>query len=239
MRKLQKVTAVVVTICILVGIGLGIATRNSYVHTSATAEERSAYTVRPLQVPSADTVEDTIQTYLSEAELVAKVRFTGEREDKYNAELSTVEVLEVYFGDETYTGKTIRMYEKFRFSDGCETIDFITCFLPMQPQKEYYVFLKKKAYIDTYQQKLPYEEFRLYCGQFGGCFAAENDPLPIVETETLTWKEAAAYDFIYHSTEEFDNCMEQKNAVLSYFGIPHTYLSYDDLLEKSDIANIS
>lgn len=237
MRKLQKAVAVVTAICILVGIGLGIATRRSYVHTSATAEERLAYTLRTSELPSADSVEDTIRTYLSEAELVAKVRFTGEREDKYNAELSTVEVLEVYFGDETYTGQTIRIYEQFRFSDRYGTVDLITCFLPMQPQKEYYVFLKKKAYIDVYQQKLPYEEFRIYCGMFGGCFATENEPLPVVEAETLTWQEAAAYDFIYHNTEEFDSCMEQKNAVLSYFGIPYTYPSYDELLEGSNTTD--
>lgn len=233
MRKLRIAVAVVLTVCILVGIGVGVATRHSYVHTSATEAQRSAYALRIMKLPSVDSVEDTIQTYLSEADLVAKVRFTGEREEKYNSQLSTVEVLEVYDGDQAYTGKIIGMYESFRFSDGVGTVDFISCFLPMQPQREYYVFLKKKAYIDVYQQKLPYEEFRLYCGQFGGCFAAQNEPLPPVEAENPTWQEVAAYDFIYRSEAEFDCCMEQKNAILEYFGIPYTYPTYAELTAQA------
>lgn len=187
------------------------------------------YSVSPMEVPEPERVEDTIQTYLSEAELVAKVRFTGERTECYNSMLSTVEVLEVYVGDEAYAGKTVRMYEQFRFADVRQTIQSAYCFLPMQQGREYFVFLKHKDYIDEYQQKLPYEEFRLYCGQFGGCFAAENEPLPFVEAETLTWQEASAYDFIYRSAEEFDCCMEQKNAVLAYFGIPYTFPCYNVL----------
>lgn len=99
MRKLQMAVAAVVSVSILVGIGVGIAVRRSYVYTSATAEERQAYVLSLSQMPSADTIEDDIQTYLADTDLIAKVRFTGERADRYNAELSTVEVLEVYVGD--------------------------------------------------------------------------------------------------------------------------------------------
>ncbi len=230
MRKLQMAVAAVVSVSILVGIGVGIAVRRSYVYTSATAEERQAYVLSLSQMPSADTIEDDIQTYLADTDLIAKVRFTGERADRYNAELSTVEVLEVYVGDKSYENRTIGMYEQFRFADRAGRIDCLSCFLPMQAQKEYYVFLKRKVYTDAYQQKLPYEEFRLYCGSFGGCFAAKNEPLPFVAVENPTWQKLAEYDFIYRNTEEFDRCMTQKNAILEYFGIPYTYPTYAELI---------
>lgn len=229
MKTYQKACLSVVAVCTLIAAVFGIAVRKSYKPVTASPEERSAYTLNLMAVPETDTIDDTLHTYLSETNLIAKVRFTGERTECYNSMRSTVDVLEVYVGDKAYTGKTIRMYEQFRFVDVVKSVQSAYCFLPMQQGREYYVFLQHKDYIDEYQKQLPYEEFRLYCGQFGGCFAAENEPLPFVEAENPTWQDVAAYDFIYRSAEEFDCCMEQKNAVLAYFGIPYTFPCYNVL----------
>lgn len=236
MKRYSKIFAAVLAVCTLAAVVFGIAVRKSYKHTTASPEERLSYTVQPMEVPETETVEDTIQTYLSESNFVAKVRFTGERTECFNSMLSTVEVLAVYVGDQGYTGKTVRIYEQFRFADVQSHVQSAYCFLPMQSGREYFVFAKHKDYIDVYQQKLPYEEFRLYCGRFGGCFAAENEPLPIVEAQTLTWQEAAAYDFIFRSEAEFDSCMDQKNAILAYFDIPYTFPHYDELVQNQDAS---
>ncbi len=233
MKIYQKIMISVLAVCTLAAAVLGVFVRKSYNDTKVTPEESLSYLASPIAVPTEDTVEDTIETYLSNAKLVAKVRFTGEREERLNSMLSTVEVLEVYFGDTAYAGETVRIYEQFRLDSISRAVQSIGCFLPMQQGREYYAFLQPKDYIDVYQETLPYEEFRIYSGQFGGCFAAENKALPILpEDAALTWEDVADYDFIYHSKAEFDSCMAQKNAVLAYFEIPYTFPTYDELSEN-------
>lgn len=89
---------------IVVSVILGIATRRSFRSAPTDVASLSDYRV---EMVSSESLED-INARLDNAEFVARIVFTGERIHSYQSMLSTVTVLEVYKGDQSYTGKRCR-----------------------------------------------------------------------------------------------------------------------------------
>lgn len=229
MSSFNKIIFSVLSVFLCFAIILGVITKKSYVCLDFDASLFENATIdqffEPYENPEQE-IQNEINDYLSQVDFVAKVKFTGERENRYYSALSTVAVIKVYRGDEKYEGNKIKIYEQFAFDNN--RCILYTGFLPMQKNEEYYVFLKKRDYIETYQKTLASDEFSIYCRNFG-CFRTQNKPLPIINKDKENLKDVREYDFLYHSTEDFNQCMDMKNMVMQYFDIEYKYPYYDEL----------
>lgn len=231
MSKFNKIITIIISISLVLAIILGILTKQSFKTTNVSDEIRNSYTFKQF-FTSVENPEEhikmQIEDFLSHAEIIAKVRFTGVREHKYHSLLSTVDVIEVYKGDKRYENKQINVYEQAAFYEKSQVCTSYTNFLPMTENEEYFVFLTKMDYIDSYQEKLELEEFCIYCGDIGW-FRAENKPLPVIKEDTVKYMDVIEYDFLYHSVSDFNQCMEMKNMIMKYFNIDHYFPMFEEL----------
>lgn len=97
--------------------------------------------------------------YLDSADIIAKVKYGGERELAYQSCISKVNVIDVIKGDKDIIGTNIAMFEYnfFTVYNGIKLYENILPYNLMIPNEEYYVFVMDKGrkirnsfYLDEY-----------------------------------------------------------------------------------------
>lgn len=169
---------------------------------------------------SSESPED-IKARLDNAEFVAKVVLTGERIHSYQSMLSTVTVLEVYTGDQSYTGKTMPMFEVNHFNAEYHLYRNFSYANLMLPDREYLAFCK--IIENPYDKETP---VRLAPANDLGLsvFRLEENSDVIFDAEKaknreLTYGDTLSNEFICFSQEQLDAVLRLKQKYLDKYGV--------------------
>lgn len=202
---------------ILASVILGIATRRSFHSVPTDVAALSDYRVEMI---SSESPED-IKARLDNAEFVARVVFTGERIHSYQSMLSTVTVLEVYTGDQSYTGKTMPMFEVNHFNAEYHLYRNFSYANLMLPDREYLAFCK--IIENPYDKETP---VRLGPANDLGLsvFRLEENSDVIFDAEKaknreLTYGDTLSSEFICFSQEQLDGVLRLKQKYLDKYGV--------------------
>jgi hypothetical protein len=210
MKKIIYIAALIVSIGFAVIIG--IMTRNSFDSLSEDLDYNQ-YTVwqSPVLLNS-----EYIFSCIDQTDLIAKVIFTGRREQMYYASLSEAKILEVYKGDRGFNGEIINIYESGYFFSPAQLYRG-SFYNLMQEGKEYYVFLLKREYISSYQNTLNYFEYTQYPFEFS-ILAVENGPaICLNSNETYKYKDIAKYEFFYYDDREYKDVINMKTNIIKKY----------------------
>lgn len=202
---------------IVVSVILGIATRRSFRSAPTDVASLSDYRV---EMVSSESLED-INARLDNAEFVARIVFTGERIHSYQSMLSTVTVLEVYKGDQSYTGKTMPMFEVNHFNAEYHYYRNFSYANLMLPDREYLAFCK--IIENPYDKENP---VRLGPANDLGLsvFRLEENSDVIFDVEKarnreLTYGDTLSSEFICFSQEQLDAVLRLKQKYLDKYGV--------------------
>ncbi len=165
-----------------------------------------------------DSLIDTELEMLEHVNLIAKVKFTGQRVQKYECTLSTVDVLEVYRGDGTLKGKRINVYELNYFHSEGLYMNYTNLNL-MKQGREYYVFMRKRDYMTEYQKKLKYFEYYGYLNYFSIIPVEKNMEHYFTPGKKLCWSAVKDYDYICFSQQRIDFLIKGQEVLLAEIGI--------------------
>ena len=202
---------------IVVSVILGIATRRSFRSAPTDVASLSDYRV---EMVSSESLED-INARLDNAEFVARIVFTGERIHSYQSMLSTVTVLEVYKGDQSYTGKTMPMFEVNHFNAEYHYYRNFSYANLILPDREYLAFCK--IIENPYDKENP---VRLGPANDLGLsvFRLEENSDVIFDVEKarnreLTYGDTLSSEFICFSQEQLDAVLRLKQKYLDKYGV--------------------
>ena len=202
---------------VLASVILGVATRRSFHSVPTDVAALSDYRV---EMTSSESPED-IKARLDNAEFVAKVVLTGERIHSYQSMLSTVTVLEVYTGDQSYTGKTMPMFEVNHFNAEYHLYRNFSYANLMLPDREYLAFCK--IIENPYDKETP---VRLAPANDLGLsvFRLEENSDVIFDAEKaknreLTYGDTLSNEFICFSQEQLDAVLRLKQKYLDKYGV--------------------
>ncbi len=202
---------------IVVSVILGIATRRSFRSAPTDVASLSDYRV---EMVSSESLED-INARLDNAEFVARIVFTGERIHSYQSMLSTVTVLEVYKGDQSYTGKTMPMFEVNHFNAEYHYYRNFSYANLILPDREYLAFCK--IIENPYDKENP---VRLGPANDLGLsvFRLEENSDVIFDVEKarnreLTYGDTLSSEFICFSQKQLDAVLRLKQKYLDKYGV--------------------
>lgn len=202
---------------IVVSVILGIATRRSFRSAPTDVASLSDYRV---EMVSSESLED-INARLDNAEFVARIVFTGERIHSYQSMLSTVTVLEVYKGDQSYTGKTMPMFEVNHFNAEYHYYRNFSYANLILPDREYLAFCK--IIENPYDKENP---VRLGPANDLGLsvFRLDENSDVIFDVEKarnreLTYGDTLSSEFICFSQEQLDAVLRLKQKYLDKYGV--------------------
>jgi len=204
---------IVITLIIVSSFIIGISTKNSF-YDPEDGTPLDEYVVIP-------TYPFYIRDYLFEeidrVDFIAKVTYTGERYDAYLSVKSIVHVDEVYKGNENLIGERIAVYENNYFNNIRNQYVTISYFNVMQEGRSYYVFLREKIYMKSYQDKLSYYEFYPYPVDFS-ILSINHDKKKFIDpTEPLFYKDISQYEFLFFSDDEYDEVIETKQKIIDKY----------------------
>lgn len=202
---------------ILASVILGVATRRSFHSVPTDVASLSDYRV---EMVSSESLED-INARLDNAEFVARIVFTGERIHSYQSMLSTVTVLEVYKGDQSYTGKTMPMFEVNHFNAEYHYYRNFSYANLILPDREYLAFCK--IIENPYDKENP---VRLGPANDLGLsvFRLDENSDVIFDVEKarnreLTYGDTLSSEFICFSQEQLDAVLRLKQKYLDKYGV--------------------
>lgn len=206
---------------ILASVILGVATRRSFHSVPTDVAALSDYRVEMASSKWHDESREYTEAELDNAEFVARIVFTGERIHTYQSMLSTVTVLEVYTGDQSYTGKTMPMFEVNHFNAEYHLYRNFSYANLMLPDREYLAFCK--IIENPYDKENP---VRLRPARDLGLsvFRLEENSDVIFDAEKaknreLTYGDTLSSEFICFSQEQLDGVLRLKQKYLDKYGV--------------------
>lgn len=215
----MKKILVIVLCSFFICVFLGCKTKSSYTNNIPTDTETEDCVV---QYMGADFVFDMYQDTsellqrLSKSDLIAKVKFTGNRKQMYESTLSTVIVLDVYKGDLNLVGNQIDLFE-INFFGTKGFYRNISMFNLIQKDKEYYVFLRKKKYMNDYQNQLELPRYVCVNVDFSIISTvAENNTIYNLN-EKLFFSDVKESEYICFSKAEQEKIESIKSEITQHF----------------------
>lgn len=215
----MKKSLIIVFFSFFICAVFGCITKSSYTNNIPTDTETGDCVVEYI---GADFVlemyQDTSELLqiLSESDLIAKVKFTGNRKQMYESTLSSVIVLDVYKGDSNLVGNQIDVFE-INFFGTKGFYRNISLFNLIQKDKEYYVFLREKKYMNDYQNQLELPRYMCTNVDFS-VISTEAEKNAIYNlNEKLFFSDVKESEYICFSKAEQEKIESIKSEIIQYF----------------------
>lgn len=181
-----------------------------------------------VELTGSQTGGETLKAYddnMQKAELVARVRFTGERELKHQCMLSAVSVTEVYRGDPALAGAVIDLYEVNWFAVSDDLGRVYRNFSPanlMTEGDDYLIFANRKGEDGEKSRHIRF----VPCNGMDGIslfrLTANHDLLmdrERIEAGTLRYGDVLRNEFLFSDRGTLAEVLQWKREVLSRFGL--------------------
>jgi hypothetical protein len=201
-------------ILILLSLILAFMTKGSFYSADdgTPISEYSVFLSYPISID-----KDFILDELKKVDLIAKVRFTGERNPSYISVKSIVIIEDVYKGDTNLVGEYITIIEQNYFNHDSKMYIPFSFFNLMRENEQYFVFLIKKDYMVAYQNKLQFYEFFPYPYEFS-VFPVNNVRREYINPlNDILYKDIYEYDFLFFSDEEYDEVLNVQREIIRRF----------------------